>query len=66
MESAATAATVPFGMVSLGRDIQAARGGKKDAGTVGVSYNIVNDGYFRTLGIPLLRGRAFASADAAR
>jgi predicted permease len=66
VESAASAATVPFGMVSLGRGIQAAGDAQKsaaDAKTVGSSYNIVSEDYFRTMGIPLLRGREFLASD---
>ena len=60
VQSASVAATVPFGMISLGRSIQ------KDADSqtpVAVRYNIVGEDYFKTLGIPILRGRSFLAAD---
>ena len=62
VESAAIAATVPFGMTSFGKGVYPADDGKTRH--VGVRFNIVGDDYFKTLGIPLLRGRAFAPADA--
>jgi predicted permease len=52
------AATVPFGMISLGRSVQAGK-----APAVAVTYNIVGEGYFQTLGIPLLRGRPFQAGE---
>jgi predicted permease len=52
------AATVPFGMISLGRSVQVGK-----APAVAVTYNIVGDGYFETLGIPLLRGRSFQAGE---
>jgi predicted permease len=62
VESAAIAATVPFGMVSLGRSIQ-----KTDSAEgrdeVDCRFNMVSPEYFRTLQIPLLRGRDFRSGD---
>jgi predicted permease len=65
VESASLAATVPFGMVSLGRSVQpigdaAAAQSKPQSCT----FNIVGADYFRTLAIPLLRGRSFQPADA--
>lgn len=65
VESASLAATVPFGMVSLGRGIQA-NGGSAAAQSkpLSCSFNIVGEDYFRTLGIPLLRGRSFQPAEA--
>lgn len=62
VESAAIGATVPFGMVSLGRSIQkidSAEGRDE----VNCRFNLVSPDYFRTLGIPLLRGREFHPAD---
>ncbi len=67
------AATAPFGMVSLGKAIQRAgvHVGKDDKpGTAadGLAYssryNSVGADYFTTMGIPLLRGRAFTVAEA--
>ena len=54
----ARAATVPFGMISLGRSVQVGK-----APAVAVTYNIVGDGYFDILGIPLLRGRSFQAGE---
>ena len=72
VESASLAATVPFGMISLGRDVQRASDpppavgetGKRE-GVVECGSNVVGEDYFETLGIPLLRGRDFTAADAA-
>ncbi len=61
VESVALAATVPFGMVSLGEHV---RRFEKDA-AVAAAFNMVSADYFKTLGIPLLRGRAFLDSEAA-
>jgi len=61
VESASFAATVPFGMVSLGRSVQPS--GSPAAKPEGFSFNIVGEDYFRTLAIPLLRGREFKAAE---
>ena len=62
VESAAIGATVPFGIVSLGRSVQ-----KADAapgtGEVNCQFNMVDASYFHTLEIPLLRGRTFRQAE---
>ena len=70
VESASLAGTVPFGMVSLGRDVQRASDAPpatadpSSKGTVmSMGFNIISQDYFKTLGIPLLRGRAFAAAE---
>jgi predicted permease len=67
VESVSMGATVPFGMVSLGRDVQ--RGGEAPdtahgAKSVGARYNSIGKDYFRTLGIHLLRGRDFSTGEA--
>ena len=54
--STGLAATVPFGMVSLGRDIQRP---SDPAVHADCSFNIVSENYFNTLGIPVMRGRTF-------
>ena len=70
IETASLAATVPFGMVSLGRSVQKA-GEKSDpadpeaAGkSVSARFNSVGADYFKALGISLLRGRTFTAAEA--
>lgn len=72
VESVSLAATVPFGMISLGKTVQrssdarsSAAGSASSAPEVACRYNIVSGDYFQTMGIPLQRGRAFTSADAA-
>jgi predicted permease len=57
VESASLAATVPFGMISLGRGIQKA--GETTEKPIHARLNIIGEDYFRTLGIPVLRGREF-------
>jgi predicted permease len=65
VQSASVAATVPFGMISLGRNIQKVGDSPDSAGTkVACSFNIVSPEYFQTLGIPMLRGRSFLAAEA--
>ena len=66
VESASIAATVPFGMVSLGRSIQKstdAPSTKPDAQQQ-CQFNVVGESYFATLGIRLLRGRSFLPSEA--
>jgi putative ABC transport system permease protein len=59
------AATVPFGMVSLGRNIQRSSDAPSNGSTsnendgLSCRFNLVGENYFTTLGIPLLQGRAF-------
>jgi predicted permease len=68
VESVSLAATVPFGMVSLGKTVQ--RSGDAPAAAGGTAtgvecrYNVVSSEYFQTLQIPLQRGRAFSAQDA--
>jgi predicted permease len=71
VESVSLAATVPFGMISLGKTVQRSSDARSSAAVsatgapeVACRYNIVSGNYFRTMGIPLLRGQAFTSADA--
>jgi predicted permease len=72
VESVSLAATVPFGMISLGKTVQrsgdarsSATGSASAAPEVACRYNIVTGDYFQTMRIPLQRGRAFTAADAA-
>jgi len=64
VESAGLAATVPFGMVSLGKNVQPS--GATKVKPQDLSFNIVSGDYFQTLGIPLLRGRTFQAIDASQ
>jgi predicted permease len=66
-------ATAPFGMVSLGRAIQRAgihvgKDAKPATAAEGLAfssrYNSIGADYFATMGIPILRGRAFTVAEA--
>jgi predicted permease len=61
VESASLAASVPFGMVSFGRQVEPAEQHQKNP--LNARYNLVSHGYFATLSIPLLRGRAFKPAE---
>ena len=64
VQSAAIGATVPFGMVELGRSIQKADSapGSKE---VHCRFNLVDGDYFSTLGIKLLRGRTYRDGEPA-
>jgi putative ABC transport system permease protein len=62
VQSIAIAATVPFGMFQLGKNITPS---DNAATKVDARYNIVSEDYFRTLEIPMLRGRPFTSAESA-
>jgi putative ABC transport system permease protein len=71
VESVGMAATVPFGMVSLGKKVSRSGDAAANAGGVAggakefeCSYNVVSGDYFAALEIPLQRGRAFSAADA--
>ena len=61
VESASLAATVPFGITSFGKAMQASDG--IDRKRVSAVYNMVGADYFQTMGIPMLRGRGFLSAE---
>jgi len=73
VERASIAATVPFGMISLSRSVQ--RGGANpapdskpataaDGLAFDARWNSVGAEYFSTVGMPLVRGRAFNTAEA--
>jgi predicted permease len=72
VESASVAATVPFGMFGSGKRVQRAgspppAGGESStaAENVGFSgYRSVGADYFKTTGLPLLRGRTFTASEA--
>jgi len=70
--SVSLAATVPFGMISLGKRVQSTGETQSPpTGTAGKStevdcrYNIVSGNYFQTMGIALLSGQTFTAVDAA-
>jgi predicted permease len=66
VESASLAATVPFGMTSNGRSIRRAGSDPADKGNlVPCQSNIVEESYFQTMGIEMLRGRTFRAAEGA-
>ena len=72
IQSASLAATVPFGMVSLGEGVYPAGAGPVDGSTdpqasgksVSASSNIVGADYFSTIGLSILRGRSFNKNEA--
>jgi len=68
VESVGLAATVPFGMISLGKTLQKAEdttpaGAAGKGNEVSCRYNVVSEGYFATVGIPLMSGQTFTVAD---
>jgi len=70
VDSASIAATIPFGIINLGNSVRrsgdaasAAAGSASNANEVDCRYNVVSAGYFQTMEIPLLRGRAFDASD---
>jgi len=70
IEAASPAATVPFGMVSLGRSVQKAGEGTDQSNpdaagkSVEARFNSVGTDYFKALGLRLLRGRTFTDSEA--
>ncbi len=75
VEHAAITATVPFGMISLSRNVQRAgiqlpRAAKPATAAEGLafsaSWNSVSAEYFETVGLQILRGREFSAGEAAR
>lgn len=73
VEHSSISATVPFGMISLGKKVQRAgvRPGPEDKPATAAeglafraSYNSVGADYFTTVGLPVIRGRAFNEAEA--
>ncbi len=73
VESASISSTVPFGMIKLNKLVQRAglRPGPDDkpaTAAEGLAFNAhfssIGADYFRTVGLPLLRGRPFTAAEA--
>src|SRR5262249_43150745 len=73
VEHASISATVPFGMISLSRNVQRAgvRPGpdaKPTTAAEGLAFNAnwnsVGADYFATVGLPIVRGRPFNTAEA--
>jgi predicted permease len=64
VQSVAIAATVPFGTTRLGKNVTPfGTTVSKEHPALQARYNIVSEDYFQTLGIPMLRGRPFTSAE---
>ena len=64
VQSVAIAATVPFGTTRLGKNVTPFGSVvSKEHPALQARYNIVSEDYFQTLGIPMLRGRPFTSAE---
>ncbi len=72
VQSASIASTVPFGFISLGRPVQRAglrpaKDAKPSTAAEGLAfdarYNSIGADYFPTLGLRVLRGRAFTAAE---
>ena len=61
VESVSLAWTVPFGNAHMTLGVRPAE--NTGAAPVGAAFNIVTEDYFKTLGIPLLRGRTFLPAE---
>jgi predicted permease len=72
VQSASIASTVPFGFISLGRPVQRAglrpdKDAKPATAAEGLAYdarwNSIGADYFSTLGLRIVRGRAFTAAE---
>jgi putative ABC transport system permease protein len=72
VEHASVSATIPFGMISLNKNVQraglqAAPDAKPATAAEGLAFsaawNSVGADYFTTVGLPVLRGRAFNEAE---
>ncbi len=62
--SASVAHTAPYGERNFDRDVQAT-GAATDSPSVNAQYRVIGADYFRTLGMPILRGREFTRAEEA-
>ena len=64
VESAGWATVVPLGKGSMIRFLNGLEGYQKQPGEqLTITYNIVSDSYFKTMGVPLLAGRDFTPQD---
>jgi predicted permease len=64
VRSVAIAATIPFGMFTMGKNITPSDvPASKEHPAQNPRYNMVSEDYFQTLNIPVLRGRPFTSAE---
>lgn len=62
IEAVGTASQVPFGEFHEGRAVtRAGHADERDAR--GATYTVVSGGYFKALGLPILRGRDFSAAE---
>ena len=62
VDAAALASTVPFGQFHEGRFVERP-GIPRDPTMNGPTYRIVSADYFRSLGLPIVKGRDFSAAD---
>lgn len=62
IEAAAVASTVPFGNFHEGYHVERP-GVPRDEKLNGPTYRIVSAGYFRSLGLPMLKGRDFSATE---
>ena len=65
VRAAAAGVTLPFGTISLGRDVRRA-GDAPDVPAASARWNAVGASYFEAMGVPLQRGRAFSDLEAQR
>ena len=64
VQSVAMAATVPFGMMHMGKSVTPSDVvASKEYPPLFARFNVVTADYFRTLEVPLLRGRTFVPAE---
>lgn len=64
VESVAMAVTVPFGLFTLGKSVSRPDVAvSKEHPALGMRYNIVSEDYFKTMEIPVLRGRSFTASE---